>query len=233
MPTSWVTRATLTGPIPPGEVSNARLEVLLPPGSPPGRLTLGVQVVPLRPTNGQPVGGPAWAEFALIVEEAGLVELSLPDQVFGTWRGSFDVTAYNRGRSAQSLSLSAWSPSGARVSFSASSIELAGGQTRAVKATVRNGRALVGAVRRAPFSVEARGRAVNTGATATFVQTPWLQEWAVRAIGLVVTLVAFATLATFVVVKLTSTYAPKLVQPPASKVAPSTALSHGVDKKAG
>jgi hypothetical protein len=228
VPTSWVTRAPLIGPLPPGEVGNATLCFVLPPGSPPGRLTLGVQAIPLKPTNISLAGRPGWAEFFLTVEEAGLVEVSLPEQVLGTWRGHFEVTIHNHGRSPQPLSLSAWSPSGARVSFSVSSIELGGGQTRVLRASVRKGRSLVGAPRRTPFSVEARGRGVKTGATATFVQSPWLQAWAVRAIGLVITLVAFATLATFVVVRLSTTYAPKLTQPPALKPAPATAAYHAV-----
>ena len=216
----WVSLPLIVGPLAPGETRNANLTLLLPAGYPPCLLPLALQATALDPQSGEPVASRASAHVFVRVSTATTVSLSVPDEVRGTRRARFDVTVQNRTHEAQKIELSASSRAGARTSFAPGELSLAPGATTTVRARVSHVRPLTGTPRRYPLILQARANGAPAITPATFVQRPWLPEWSMRALTLVLTVLAFAALALFLIAKLSSAYGPKVL--PAPLLTPAT-----------
>lgn len=211
--------ASLPPPLPPGETRRATISLSLPAGYPACTLRLGLRVTAVDPATAAPFGLPASADLALRVADTGTVDLSVPDQVFGSGRGRFEVTLYNRGHEQQVVHLAGSSSEGVLVRFSPGEARLEAGAELAIGAKLRHRRPLVGSQRRLPFAVEAKGGGPPAVAASTFVQSPWVPAWAMRALAVLVTVAVFALVATALVLKLRSAYTPK-TQTPSIKLAP-------------
>ena len=207
------------GPLQPGETRRATISLLLPAGYPACTLRLGLRVTALHPATAVSIGLPASADLDLRVADTGTVELSVADQVFGSGRGRFEVTLYNRGQEQQVVRLSGSSSEGVVVSFSPAEARLEAGAELTVRAKLRHRRPLVGPLRRVPFAVGAKGSGPPAMAASTFVQSPLVPTWVMRALAVLVTVAAFAAVATVLVLRLRSAYAPKTVTP-SIKLAP-------------
>ena len=215
----WASLPQPLGPLKPGETRRAKITLSLPAGYPACTLHLGLQVTAIDPATATSIGLPASADLDLRVADTGTVDLSVPDQVFGSWRGRFEVTLYNRGHEQQVVHLSGSSSEGVVVRFSPAEARLAAGAELTVGAKLRHGRPLVGSLRRLPFTVEAKGSGPPAIAASTFVQSPWVPAWVMRALAVLLTVAVFAALATVLVLKLRSAYTPK-TETPSIKLAP-------------
>ncbi len=215
--TGWAGLPAPLGPLVPGQVLGMSLRLLVPPGHPASELAGSVRAQPLDPATGVVAGRPASAGFVLRVAETGLVEVSMPDQVHGSLNGRFEVLLRNRGQEAQLVRLAGSSPAGAKVRCSQTGLRLAPGASARVEAAVEHKRALMGEHRRVPFTVTVKARGVPVTVGATFVQAPWARSWLVKAMAMVATVIAFAALAVFAVVKLSSHYGPKVTQPSSTR----------------
>ena len=216
----WVSLPLPVGPLAPGETRNANLTLQLPAGYPPCLLPLALRATALDPRSGEPVASPASAHVFVRVSAITTVALSVPDEVLGTRRARFDVTVQNRTREAQKIELSASSRAGVHASFATGELSLPPGATTTVRARVSHARPVTGTPRRYPFILQARAKGAPAATPATFVQRPWLPEWSMRALALVLTVLAFAVLALFLIAKLSSAYGPKVL--PAPLLTPAT-----------
>ena len=215
----WATLPPLLGPLQPGETRRATILLSLPAGYPACTLRLGLRVTAIDPATATSIGLPASADLDLWVAETGTVDLSVPDQVFGSSRARFEATLYNRGHEQQVVHLSGSSSEGVVVRFSPGEARLEAGSELAVRAKLRHRRPLVGSRRRMPFAVEAKGSGPPAIAASTFVQSPYVPTWVMRALAVLVTVAAFAAVATVLVLKLRSAYTPK-TETPSIKLAP-------------
>ncbi len=213
----WTDVPGLPEPLAPGDTRQLSFTLTLPAGYPPSELRAALHARALTPGTLVPLARPVSADVVLRVAETGLVEATMPDEVFGAFHGRFQVVVRNRGREPQVVELSGSSPVG-RVGWSTRRVRLEpGGQAR-VRAEVGSKRALTGPVRRVPFVVKVKGRGAPVSLGGTFVQRPWLSTLWLKAAAILTTLAFFAGLATFIVVKLTSTYAPNPTAVPTLKV---------------
>ncbi|HTT92320.1 MAG TPA: carboxypeptidase regulatory-like domain-containing protein [Acidimicrobiales bacterium] len=213
----WVTVPDVDGALAPGETRQASLILRLPAGYPASELRAALQARAVGPGTAVPVGRPASADIVLRVAETGLIDASMPEQVYGAFRGRFHVSVRNRGREPQAVELSGSSPV-ARVSWSTRRVRLEPGAETRVRASVASKRAFTGPVRRVPFAVKVKGRGAPVTLGGTFVQRPWLSALFLKAGAILTTVMIFAALGTFLVVKLTSTYSPSPTAVPAVKV---------------
>ena len=126
----WVVMPEAAGPLAPGDIRNTSLTVSLPAGYPPSELRAALHARALGPGTVVPLGRPASADVVLRVAETGLVEATMPDEVYGSFHGRFHVAVRNRGREPQVVELSGSSPVG-RVKWSTRRLRLEpGAQTR-------------------------------------------------------------------------------------------------------
>ncbi|MHB1499515.1 MAG: COG1470 family protein [Acidimicrobiales bacterium] len=218
----WVSLPLIVGPLAPGETRNANLTLLLPAGYPPCLIPLALRATALGPRSGEPVASPASAHVYLRISATATVVLSAPDQVLGTRRARFDVSVQNRTREAQIIELSASSRAGVHASFATGELSLPPGATATVRARVGHARPVAGIPRRYPFILQARASGAPAVTQATFVQRPWLPEWSMRALALVLTVLVFAALALFLIARLSSAYGPKVL--PAPLLTPATSV---------
>jgi len=213
LPPEWATAPPLVGPLRPGETRLATAQLSVPTGYTACTLSVGIRATALDPATGNALPLPVSADLDLAVVETATVQVFVPDQVFGGWQGRFVVTLANRGQQPQLVLLSGPSAAGVRVRFQAAQARLAPGGELRVRARVRRRRPVLGAPQRLPFTVQAAARGAPVTAASTFVQSPWLAEWVTRALVLAVTVAAFATLGTLLVLRLSSAYTPKTQAP--------------------
>ena len=213
----WTDIPEVPEPLAPGDTRQLCFTLTLPAGYPPSELRAALHARASTPGTLVPLARPVSADVVLRVAETGLVEATMPDEVFGAFHGRFQVLVRNRGREPQVVELSGSSPVG-RVGWSTRRVRLEpGGQAR-VRAEVGSKRALTGPVRRVPFVVKVKGRGAPVSLGGTFVQRPWLSTLWLKAAAILTTLAFFAALGTLIVVKLTSTYAPNPTAVPTLKV---------------
>jgi large repetitive protein len=213
----WVFLPDVGDALAPGETRQATISVRLPPGYPASELRAALHARALGPGTVAPLGRPASADIVLRVAETGLLDATMPDEVFGAFRGRFQVSLRNRGREPQAVELSGSSPVG-RVSWSAKRLRLEPGGQAKVRASVQSKRHFTGPARRVPFAVKVKGRGAPVTLGGTFVQRPWLSALLLKAGAILTTVALFAALATFLVVKLTSTFSPSPTAVPTLKV---------------
>ncbi|HET9061263.1 MAG TPA: FixG Ig-like domain-containing protein, partial [Acidimicrobiales bacterium] len=198
-----VTLPGALGPLASGETAWSSLRVLLPAGFPASDLQIGLIAHALSPVDGSRYGRPATADFVLHVAETGLLEASVPDDVFGAFRGRFEIRVVNRGSEPQHAELSASSPAGARVHLKKRQLQLAPGEVGRARADIEAPRALVGAPRRVPFVVKVKGRGAPVTVSSTFVQSPMISTVVMKALAMFTTIAIVGTLAFFVLGKVT------------------------------
>ena len=213
----WVQIPEMTGPLAPGDTRQATLTVVLPAGYPPSELRAALHARALAPGTLVLLGRPVAADVVLHVAETGLIDATMPDEVYGAFHGRFHVSVRNRGREPQVVELSGSSPVG-RVRWSTRRVRLEPGGQAKVRAEVESKRAFTGPARRVPFAVKVKGRGAPVSIGGTFVQRPWLSTLWLKAAAIITTVLFFAALATIIVVKLTSTYAPNPTAVPVLKV---------------
>ena len=213
----WVQIPEMTGPLAPGDTRQATLTVVLPAGYPPSELRAALHARALAPGTLVLLGRPVAADVVLHVAETGLIDATMPDEVYGAFHGRFHVRVRNRGREPQVVELSGSSPVG-RVKWSTRRVRLEPGGQAKVRAEVESKRAFTGPARRVPFAVKVKGRGAPVSIGGTFVQRPWLSTLWLKAGAIITTVLFFAALATIIVVKLTSTYAPNPTAVPVLKV---------------
>ncbi len=213
----WVQIPEMTGPLAPGDTRQATLTVVLPAGYPPSELRAALHARALAPGTLVPLGRPVAADVVLHVAETGLIDATMPDEVYGAFHGRFHVSVRNRGHEPQVVELSGSSPVG-RVKWSTRRVRLEPGGQAKVRAEVESKRAFTGPARRVPFAVKVKGRGAPVSIGGTFVQRPWLSTLWLKAGAIITTVLFFAALATIIVVKLTSTYAPNPTAVPVLKV---------------
>ncbi len=222
--TEWAELPASGTPLAPGQTLTTTIVVTVPAGYPPSNVRAAVRASLLSPESGTLLARPSTSDLLLRVAETGLLDASMPTEVFGSFRGRFDVSVRNRGREAQQVALSATSPVGARVRWSEAHLHLPAGAEETVRAEVEYKRALTGLARRVPFSVKVEGRGAPVTLGGTFVQRPWLSAWLLKTAAVVTTVLVMAALALFIVLRLTSTYAPKVTTPPTPKAPPPVHL---------
>ncbi len=213
----WLTGPELGGVLAPGDTRQANLTIRLPAGYPPSELRAALHARAVGPATGVALGRPASADIVLRVAETGLVDATMPDEVYGAFHGRFQVSVRNRGREGQAVEFSGSSPVG-RVRWSTRRIRLEPGAQAKVRASVDSRRAFTGPVRRVPFAVKVKGRGAPVTLGGTFVQRPWLSSLVLKAGAILTTVLLFAALATFLVVKLTTAYAPNSTAVPTVKL---------------
>ena len=213
----WVQIPEMTGPLAPSDTRQATLTIVLPAGYPPSELRAALHARALAPGTLVLLGRPVAADVVLHVAETGLIDATMPDEVYGAFHGRFHVTVRNRGREPQIVDLSGSSPVG-RVKWSTRRVRLEPGGQAKVRADVESKRAFTGPARRVPFAVKVKGRGAPVSIGGTFVQRPWLSTLWLKAGAIITTVLFFAALATIIVVKLTSTYAPNPTAVPVLKV---------------
>ncbi len=222
--TDWAELPASGTPLAPGQTLTTSIGVIVPAGYPPSNVRAAVRASLLSPESGKLLARPSTSDLLLRVAETGLLEASMPSEVFGSFRGRFDVSVRNRGREEQQVRLSATSPVGARIRWSEAHLRLSAGVEETVRAEVEYKRALTGLTRRVPFSVKVEGRGAPVTLGGTFVQRPWLSAWLLKTAAVVATVLVMAALAVLIVLRLTSTYAPKVTTPPAVKAPPTVRL---------
>jgi Fibronectin type III domain/Carboxypeptidase regulatory-like domain len=214
----WLTVPDVGSSLAPGDTRQAHLTICLPAGYPASELRAALHARAVGPGTGAAFGRPASADIVLRVAETGLIDATMPDEVYGARHGRFQVSVRNRGREAQAVELSGSSPVG-RVRWSTRRIRLGPGAQASVRASVHSRRALTGPVRRVPFAVKVKGRGAPMTLGGTFVQRPWLSALLLKGAAILTTVLVFAALATFLVVKITSAYAPSSTAAPTVKLA--------------
>ena len=208
----------LLGPLDPGQTVASTIGVTVAPGYPPSDLRTSVRAFAVEPSSGSRWGRPATADLLLHVSETGLLEVSMPDEVFGAFRARFDVLVRNRGREPTEVEISGNSPVGATVQPSRRNLRLGPSGEALVRARVESGRALTGHPRRVPFSVRVKGRGAPVTLGATFVQRPWLSSLFMRALAIFTTVAFIAAAGIFIVLSVSNHYAPKVTAPLSAKV---------------
>ena len=219
--TDWAELPASGTPLAPGQTLTTSIGVTVPAGYPPSNVRAAVRASLLSPESGKLLARPSTSDLLLRVAETGLLDASMPSEVFGSFRGRFDVSVRNRGREEQQVGLSATSPVGARIRWSEAHLRLPAGVEETVRAEVEYKRALTGLTRRVPFSVKVEGRGAPVTLGGTFVQRPWLSAWLLKTAAIVATVLVMAALAVLIVLRLTSTYAPKVTTPPPVKAPPT------------
>ena len=152
----WVQIPEMTGPLAPGDTRQATLTVVLPAGYPPSEIRAALHARALAPGTLVLLGRPVAADVVLHVAETGLIDATMPDEVYGAFHGRFHVTVRNRGREPQVVELSGSSPVG-RVRWSSRRVRLEPGGQAKVRADVESKRAFTGPARRVPFAVKVKG----------------------------------------------------------------------------
>ncbi len=227
----WTEVPTTRTPLAAGQTLTTSIGVRVPAGYPSSNLRAAVRASLLGPDSGTRMARSSTGDLLLQVAETGLLDASMPDEVFGSFHGRFVVSVRTRGRELQHVELSGSSPVGARVSWSEAELSLLPGAEEKVRAEVDHKRGLTGPPRRVPFSVKVQGRGAPVSLSATFVQRPWLSAWLLKTAAIVATVLVMATAAVLIVLRLTTVYAPKVTTPPTVSAPPTVKFrvrSHGL-----
>lgn len=193
----WVPRPVRTDPIAPGH----SLDVLLPlspaSGAVPATYPCAIAVQALDPVTGRAMSAPELAELALTVSAPGQVGIEIqPSTSTSVASKRLVVQVSNRGSTPASVRLEALSSSRAPLRLSASTMDVAPGETVRVGGRIRVRRPrLFGQRARHAFTVTALSAGAPRTAQGSFTAKPLFGSTGAKAIAMVAIVALWAGLA--------------------------------------
>lgn len=198
---SWVTTAPEELRLFPDTEGVVTATIDVPRGYPAGEHTIGLKVQPVAAAESPWIG-----QFGVSVAPVRDLTLTVsPASVTGRSRAEFVVAIDNHGNEPATLALEATDPEAeVSVEFTPQALTPAPGERSASQMRASGKRALLATPTTRVITVVAKGRGEPLEATATFVQKPWISQFLLSLLSVLVVLALWALVLLFGIDKVLS-----------------------------